>query len=58
MGKSAGSQVCGDNECLFYLLQTTFSSCTCTGEMGEPFQHAMELREWIGLLIVEWGLVK
>ena len=20
-----------------YLLQTTFGSCTCTGEMGEPF---------------------
>ena len=37
MGKSAGSQVCGHNECLLYLSQTTFGSCTCTGEMGEPF---------------------
>ena len=24
-------------ECLHYLLQTTFGSCTCTGEMDEPF---------------------
>ena len=37
MGKSAGSQVCGHNECLLYLSWTTFDSCTCTGEMGEPF---------------------
>ena len=37
MGKSAGSQVCHHNDCLLYLLQTTFGSSTCTGEMGEPF---------------------
>ena len=36
-GKTAGSQVCGHNECLLYLSWTTFGSCTCTGEMGEPF---------------------
>ena len=37
MGKSAGSQVCGHNKCLLYLSQTTSGSCTCTGEMDEPF---------------------
>ena len=37
MGKSAGSLVCGHNECLLYLSQVTSGSCTCTGEMGEPF---------------------
>ena len=29
------------------------------GEMGEPFPvHALELREGVGLLLVEWGPVK
>ena len=36
-GKTAGSQVCGHNESLLYLLWATIGSCTCTGEMGEPF---------------------
>ena len=42
-GKTAGSQVCGHNECLLYLSWTTFGSCTCTGEMGEPFLVCPEI---------------
>ena len=48
MGKSAGPQVCGHNEFLLYSLQTTFGSCTCRGEMGEPFPvcSGIERRSW------------
>ena len=58
MGKPTGSQVCGHNECLLYLLWTTFGGYTRTGDMGETFPVHPGIERRLGLLATEWSLIK